>query len=249
MKPFVSIVVPIYNAKKYIKETIKTVEDQTYLDWELLLVDDASTDGTKEFLETLNNPKTHLIFLPTNKGVSNARNKGIAEAKGKYLAFLDADDLWDKEKIKTQINFMEENHINFSFTNYEFGNEEGIGNGRVVKVPEIITYKQALKNTTIFTSTVMLNIERLGKDMIRMPEIKSEDTATWWKILKLGIPGYGIRKNLVIYRRPEKSLSSNKLEAIKRIWNLYRKREKFGIIKSTWYFMCWAFNATKRRIK
>jgi teichuronic acid biosynthesis glycosyltransferase TuaG len=190
-----------------------------------------------------------VLFLPKNLGVANARNRGVAEAKGKYLAFIDADDLWHKDKVKTQVNFMETNHINFSFTNYEFANEQAIGSGHIVQVPETITYKQALRNTTIFTSTVMLNMERLGKDMIRMPEIKSEDTATWWKILRLGIPGAGIQENLVMYRRPEKSLSSNKMEAVRRIWNLYRKKEKIGRIKSTCYFISWAFTAFIRRIK
>ena len=94
----------------------------------------------------------------------------------------------------------------------------------------------------------MFDIEFLGKDMIMMPDVKSEDTATWWKIMKLGISAYGLQENLVIYRRPQKSLSSNKFEALKRIWNLYRKQEKIGIGRSSLYFICWAFNSTKRRI-
>lgn len=248
MKPIVSIVVPVYNAREYIADTIQSVENQTYLDWELLLVDDGSTDGTREYLQTLTNIKMHVIFLPENKGVANARNRGIADAEGKYITFLDADDLWKKEKVKTQINFMESQHINFSFTNYEFGDEKAKGTGHIVKAPKIISYKQALKNTTIFTSTVMLNVDRLGKDMVKMPEIKSEDTATWWKILRLGIPGYGIQENLVTYRRPIKSLSSNKMQAINRIWNLYRKQEKIGLFKSSCYFICWAFHSLKRRV-
>lgn len=247
MEAFVSIVVPIFNAKKYIEDTIHSIIEQTYENWELILVDDGSTDGTREYLEKLSSSQICVIMLDKNQGVANARNRGIEEAKGKYVAFLDADDLWGKEKIKTQVNFMELASINFSFTNYEFGDENAFGTGREVVVPQTITYKQALGNTTIFTSTVMLNISALGKEQIKMPNIKSEDTATWWRILRGGEIGYGIQENLVIYRRPQKSLSSNKIVAIQRIWNLYRKEEKIGFIKSACYFMGWLKNAIKRR--
>lgn len=248
MKTVVSIVVPVYNALKYIDDTVKSIEGQTFTEWELILVDDGSTDGTREYLKSIENEKNRVFFQSENGGAARARNKGIAEAKGKYLAFIDADDLWNKEKLQKQVHFMEKTNVNFSFTNYEFGTEDAKPTGHIVRVPNEITYKEALKNTTIFTSTVMLDVDILGKDMIRMPDVKSEDTATWWKILKLGISAYGIQENLVMYRRPEKSLSSNKFEAIKRIWNLYRKQEKIGVCKSAFYFVCWAFNSTKRRI-
>jgi teichuronic acid biosynthesis glycosyltransferase TuaG len=248
MKPIVSIVVPVYNAMKYIKETIESVEGQTFEDWEILLVDDGSNDGTREYLKSIECKNIRVFFQKENAGAAKARNKGIVEAEGKYIAFLDADDLWDSNKLEKQICFMEKNHVNFSFTNYEFGTESAEPTGHIVHVPKEITYEQALKNTTIFTSTVMLDVEMLGKDMIKMPDVKSEDTATWWKILKLGISAYGLQENLVVYRRPAKSLSSNKFEAIKRIWNLYRKQEKIGLISSVINFVCWAFNSTKRRI-
>jgi len=247
MEAFVSIIVPVYNARKYIENTIRSVEEQTYENWELILVDDGSIDGTREYLKSLSSSKIRVFLLDINEGVANARNKGINAAKGQYIAFLDADDLWSKEKIKTQINFMKLENANFSFTNYEFGDENAIGTGKIVLVPKQITYKQALGNTTIFTSTVMLNIENLGKERIKMPKIKSEDTATWWRLLREGEIGYGLQENLVTYRRPKKSLSSNKIEAIRRIWNLYRKQEKLGILKSTCYFIKWFRNAIRRR--
>lgn len=248
MKQTVSIVVPVYNAMKYIEETVNSVKKQTFTEWELIFVDDGSTDGTREYLKGIESDKIHVFFMKGNVGAAKARNKGIVEAQGSYIAFLDADDIWKPEKLEKQVKFMEQSHVNFSFTNYEFGTEEAEPTGHIVNVPEEITYKQALKNTTIFTSTVMFDIDFLGKDMIQMPDVKSEDTATWWKIMKLGISGYGIRENLVIYRRPKKSLSSNKFEAVKRIWNLYRKQEKIGFTKSVYYFICWGFNAVKRRI-
>lgn len=248
MKPMVSIIVPVFNARNYIEETIRSVEEQTYTDWELILVDDGSTDGTREYLKSVESSKMRIFFLKENMGTANARNKGIVEAEGKYISFIDADDLWRKDKLEKQVSFMDNTHINFSYTNYEFGTEDAKPTGHIVQVPKEITYIQALKNTTIFTSTVMFDADVLGKDMLRMPDVKSEDTATWWKILKLGISGYGLQENLVIYRRPPKSLSSNKFEALKRIWNLYRKQEKIGVFKSTYYFVCWAFNAMSRRV-
>ena len=128
------------------------------------------------------------------------------------------------------------------------GNEEAKPLGKIVKVPESITYKEALKNTTIFTSTVMFDMNYLTKEDIKMPNIKSEDTALWWKLLRENTKAYGLNENLVIYRRPSKSLSSNKFEAIKRIWYLYREWEKLSLVKSAYYFVGWAFRAVLRRI-
>ncbi len=248
MNDKVSIVVPVYNVKKYIRETVLSVMSQSYENWELILVDDVSTDGTREELETFKDSRVKVIYLNENRGAAHARNVGIRESDGRYLAFLDADDIWKEEKIKSQINFMKEKEIAFSFMNYEFGDEYANPSGHIVVVPESITYKQALKNTTIFTSTVMIDLAKLAKEQVMMPLIKSEDTATWWNILRDGVVGRGIRETLVIYRRPPKSLSSNKFAAIQRVWALYRKHEKFGHIKSACYFICWAFSAVKRRI-
>ena len=134
------------------------------------------------------------------------------------------------------------------FTGYEFADENGKGTGKIVRVPETITYKEALKNTTIFTSTVMFDMEKLPKEQLQMPLIKSEDTALWWKILRQGTVACGLNENLVKYRRAGKSLSSNKLEALRRIWNLYRKAEGMSIPASAMHFCFWAVNAVKRRV-
>ena len=144
---------------------------------------------------------------------------------------------------------MEENNYEFTFTGYEFADKKGIGNGKVVKVPEKINYKQALKNTTISTCAVMLNVEKLGKELIKMPNIRrGQDTATWWKILKSGVQGYGLNEKLFLYRRANETLSSNKFQALKRTWNLYRNVERLSIFKSFYYFNFYVVNAIKRRI-
>ena len=117
-----------------------------------------------------------------------------------------------------------------------------------MKVPDTLTYKQALSRTVIFTSTVLFDQEKLPEELLYMPDVKSEDTATWWQILRAGYNAYGLDENLGTYRRPRKSLSSNKVAALKRIWNLYRKQEKLSAVQSAWYFCFWALRATLRRI-
>ena len=235
----VSIITPVYNSEKFIKETIKTVQEQTYENWEWILVNDCSTDRSSEIIKqyTKEDGRIKLLNLKTNFGVAIARNIGMEQSNGKYIAFLDADDLWAKEKLEKQIMFMKENKYIFTFTDYEFSDKEGNKTGKIVKVPKKINYKQALKNTTIFTSTVVFNVDKLGKELIQMPNIKSEDTATWWKVLKSGYEGYGLNENLTYYRRMKGTLSSNKFNAIKRIWNLYIKQENLNIFYSLYNFI------------
>lgn len=250
----ISVITPVYNAVGYIDDTIASVLAQDYEDWELILVEDGSVDGTREKLLSMTeacdaDDRIKLILLDDNLGkAAGARNRGIDEATGRYIAFLDADDIWKPDKLSTQLDFMEKSGAAFSFTAYEFGDAFASGTGRVVSVPDSLTYKRALSRTVIFTSTVMFDTERIDKELIHMPYIASEDTATWWNILRTGIEARGIDKVLTIYRRPASSLSSNKLTAVKRIWALYRQQEHLGILKSAWYFAGWAVRATLRRI-
>lgn len=248
----ISIIVPVYNAASYLIETMENVRQQTFADWELLLVNDCSTDNSVDVIEKykMEYPKLsiHLIEMEKNGGAAEARNAGIKAAKGQYIAFLDADDIWQKEKLEKELAFLQKKKAGFVFTAYEFGDANGRGTGKVVKVPERLTYKQALPRTIIFTTTVLIDTEIIPKELIYMPQIKSEDTATWWQILKAGNVAYGLNENLAIYRRPAKSLSSNKLEAIRRIWNLYRKVGNLNVVSSAWYLIQWAVFATLRRI-
>lgn len=248
----ISIVVPVYNAESYIKKTIEMVRRQTYTDWELILVDDASTDNSvgviEEELVSQPDERIRLVRKEKNVGAANARNTGVDLAAGRYLAYLDADDVWIADKLQKELQFMQEQKVGFVFTGYEFGDEEANGTGKVVHVPEQLTYRQALSRTVIFTTTVLFDTELIPKELIRMPDVKSEDTATWWQILRNGYTAYGMDEVTAIYRRPANSLSSNKFEAMKRIWNLYRKVEKLGFFASCYYFCFWAVRATLRRI-
>ena len=247
----VSIVVPVYNAAGYIRKTIDMVCEQTYKDWELILVDDASADGSSDVISEIiesTGKRIKLIRKEENEGAAAARNTGIDASAGRYIAFLDADDVWMPEKLEKQIAFMEKTGASFAFHSYEFGDGAANPTGKIVHVPATIKYRQALSRTVIFTSTVMFDTEKIDMEIIHMPQVPSEDTATWWRILKSGIIGYGLDENLTIYRRPPKSLSSNKLEAIERIWFLYRNIADLSVLESMFYFCGWAVRATLRRL-
>ena len=214
----VSIIVPVYRAAAYIADTIEMVLAQTYDRWELLLVDDCSGDGSVEAAEKA------------------------------YIAFLDADDIWVADKLRKQLFFIKEKRAGFSFSAYEFGDGEARPTGRVVHVPETLTYKKALSRTVIFTTTVVFDRDIVPDELMRMPRVESEDTATWWQVLRAGYTAHGLDEVLAVYRRPAGSLSSNKLKAVKRIWNLYRRQEKLSVFASAFYFVFWAYRATMRRI-
>lgn len=244
----ISIIIPVYNAEKFLDETINTVLNQTYKNFELILVNDGSKDKSVDVIKKYNDKRIKLIDNKNNKGAALSRNDGIRKAKGRYICFLDADDLWNKEKLEKQINFMKEKECAFSFTGYEFANENGIPNGKKVFIPKKLNYKSALKNTTISTITVMIDTKKMDKDLIYMNNVKSEDTATWWNILKNGYEAFGLNEILSFYRRSDGTLSSNKIEAIRRIWNLYRNVFKLGFFYSLYNFVFYAINAVKRRI-
>ena len=250
----ISIVTPVYNAAGFIEDTLKMVPRQDYKDWEWILVEDGSTDNTRQILKEYEaspdrDVRIKILFLDDNgHGAAGARNRGLDAATGRYIAFLDADDVWKDDKLSRQLAFMEKTRAAFTFTSYEFGDENAIGTGKIVKAPDSLSYKQALSRTVIFTSTTMFDIDKIDKDKIYMPYIASEDTAAWWNILRGGVVARGLNEVLTIYRRPVKSLSSNKFVAIKRIWALYRQYEGLGVCASACYFVGWAVRATLRRL-
>lgn len=252
MGDLISIIVPVYNVENFIEETMDSVLAQTHTDWELLLVEDCSNDNTvtliRQYMERTGDSRIRLLRQPANMGAARARNRGMQEAEGRYVSYLDADDLWVPQKLERELAFMKEKDAAFAFTGYEFADERGRGTGKVVHVPEMLTYKQALSNTTIFTTTVMFDTKKIPKEQLEMPVMKSEDTALWFKVLRSGIVAYGLDENLVKYRRAGRTLSSNKLEAIRRIWNLYRRAEGMNVISSAGHFCLWALRAVKRRI-
>lgn len=273
MSGLVSIIVPVYRAESYIAKTIATVVRQTYKEWELLLIDDRSPDNSGQVIRELlkayesrslpvkqqgirsvdeytDGTGRRIVFVSKdiNEGAAAARNVGLNMAQGRYIAFLDADDVWLPRKLDHELRFMEEKQAGFVFTAYEFGDEKAHTTGKKVRVPESLTYRKALSRTVIFTTTVMFDRKIIPDKLMRMPSVESEDTATWWQILRAGYTAYGLNETLAIYRRPSKSLSSNKFTAIRRIWNLYRRQEKLSVFSSACYFVLWAYRATVRRL-
>lgn len=244
----VSIVTPVYNAERFLEETILSVLNQTYKKFELILVNDCSKDNSiniiRKFMEK--DYRIKCIDLKENGGAARARNIGINSAKGKYLAFIDSDDLWEKDKLEKQVGFMERNKIVFSYTGYEMINEGGEKLGKIVKCKDIITYKNLLRYNKIGCLTVMIDISTIKN--LQMEDINHEDYATWLKILKQGYNAYGINEPLALYRKRDNSLSGNKLKSAKWTWNIIRHVEKTPLLKSILYFNIYTFINFKKHI-
>lgn len=250
-KPLVSIVVPVYNAEQFISDTIKTVKDQSYKNWELLLIDDSSQDDSVKIIKkhTRKDKRIKLLRQPKNQGAAKARNRGISVAKGRYIAFLDADDLWHPNKLSIQVEFAQKNNYAFTFTGYEFADEKGSPLGKIADIPGRISHKEALKKSYISTITVLIDTEKIKKNDMSMKDYSiGEDITTWWKLLETYGDAHGIQKPLAYYRRTKGSLSADKIAAAKGRWYLYRKHKKFGFIKSGYYFLHYIHNAIKRRV-
>lgn len=239
----VSIVIPVYNSSKHLEECINSVINQTYKNLEIIIVNDKSTDNSLSIINSFKDKRIKVINLKENSGVSIARNKGVEESTGELVCFLDSDDYWNLKKIEKQVKFIKNKA--FIYSDYEFYKN---GKKHRARVPKTITYEEALKNTTIFTSTVMFNMEYLNKEDIYMPNIRlGQDSSTWWKVLKKVKVAYGMNEVLSIYRVEGKSLSSNKVKSVIGTWNIL-KMEDLNLIKRIYYFNCCILNAIKRRI-
>lgn len=235
----VSIITPLYNGEKFIEDTIKSVLSQTHENWEMIIVDDCSKDTAPEIAGKYcqKDHRIKLIRLPQNGGGAVARNRAIEEARGKYIAFLDSDDLWHPEKLKKQIKFMEDNDYDFTYTWYEKMDEEGNLLNEVVRSKDKVDYRELLKSNQIGCLAAMYNREKLGK--VYMPLIrKRQDYALWLQVLKKTKYGYCLKENLAQYRIVSGSVSSNKINLIKFNWKLFREVEEMGILKSS-YYLAW----------
>lgn len=240
MKSLVSIVMPTYNCAKYIEESIISVINQTYTNWELIIVDDCSTDNTEELVKKYCKKDNRIKYskLDFNSGAAIARNKGIEQARGKYIAFLDSDDLWLEEKLEKQISFMEKNKYNFTCTNYMQIDEKGQENGVIIKSKKKVDYNGVLLSCPIGNSTVVYNVKELGKFVV--PNIrKRNDDALWLQILKKEKYAYGLNEVLMKYRIRSNSISSNKIQLVKYHWKLYREIEHLSIFRALFHIGFW----------
>lgn len=246
----VSIITPVYNAQKFIQATIESVCRQTYQNWELLLVDDASTDGSIALIEKLAEQDSRVKLLPlkVNQGAAVARNHGLAHAKGRYVAFVDADDYWLPDKLQAQLDFMQVKDYAFTYTNFALVDEAGQVLKDRVDLPQTLSYRQLLKNTAIACSTVVIDRHLLGD--FRMPLVrKGQDTATWLYLMReRQVVAYGLDQVLNHYRQVKGSISSNRWSALKRTWHTYRHLEKLPLLECFYYFSHYVFQAILRRL-
>ena len=248
MNELVSIITPCYNSEKFLDECISSVLNQSYQNWEMLIVDDNSSDNSCTLINSYSKRDDRIkpLFLNENLGPAMARNNAITNAKGKYIAFLDSDDIWLPEKLELQINFMKNNNYSFVFSSYSVISDDKKSMYTII-APETISYRRYLKNTIIGCLTVVLDKEKFKS--IKMPNLRSShDMATWLNLLKECGSAYGIQQNLAIYRDHKSSNTSNKFNAAYDVWNVYRKHEKLNLFYSIYNFVFYALNAFKKRI-
>ncbi len=231
MSELVSIIMPSYNTAEYISESINSVIAQTYKNWELIIVDDCSTDNTDEAVSVfLNDTRIHYLKNEKNSGAALSRNRALREAKGRWIAFLDSDDLWLPEKLEKQIKFMEDNGYGFSYTDYRTidGNDDLTG----IRIgPDKVDKKRMYRYCYVATLTVMYDKNVTG--LIQIADLKkNNDYAMWLKVTEKA-DGYRLAEALAYYRKRENSISSgNKLKLIKYHYIMFRKSENMGIVLS-----------------
>ena len=236
----VSIITPTYNCGKFIARTIDSVLAQTYQNWEMIIVDDCSQDDTREIIEKYmkEEPRIQYHLLDVNSGTAVARTVAMELAKGKYMAFLDSDDIWLPRKLEKQIKWMVDKGHAFSCTSYEQIDEDGNLLDRRIRTIEKTDYNRLLLDCPVGNSTVIYDVEKMGK--FKVPNIrKRNDDALWLQMLKQEKYIWGMQEVLMRYRIRQNSISSNKLKVIKYHWILYREIEHLSVIRSAFHIFWW----------
>lgn len=240
-EPLVSIITPLYNCENYIREAIESVLNQTYSNWEMIIIDDCSTDRSSEIVKTYIEKECRIKYKKNikNMGPAISRNNGIRISKGQYISFLDSDDFWDLNKLYSQIKFMETHNILMSHTDYFFVNSKSEIIKKVNTSKEI-NYKKLLKGNQFKTMSMILNRDIINNK--QFPDIKHEDFGFFLDVLKNDKKSIKSKESIAMCRIGEKSLSSNKIKSAIWTWNIYRKYEKIGLIKSSYYFINYIIN-------
>jgi len=250
MDPLVTVITPAYNCESVLSKSIESVKSQSYTNWEHIIIDDYSIDNTRLIIDKFAGEDNRIkpIFLEANNGIANARNKGISAAKGKYIAFLDSDDLWKPEKLAKHINYMEKNYCDFTYSNYELINYDGKFIKNIIFNKKTVDYKELLNSNQIACLTTVIKSEIIKSVM--MPNIKHEDYATWLSILKMHVK-YAERLDgiLASYRRTNGSASSNKLRTIPWTWKIYRRNQNLGFFKSLRQLIVFGFLTSMKYVK
>ena len=240
MVPAVSVIMPVYNSEKFLEESADSVLSQQFDSLELLLIDDYSKDTSRDIIRKLaaKDQRVKPLFLQSNAGSAGARNAGIEQASGRFIAFLDSDDIWLPEKLEQQLQFMKEPGVAVSFTAYRKMDSSGKLMG-IVQVPEKVNYHNLLKTNSIGMLTAVFDREMVGSR--QLPEIRLQhDYALWLQILRDGHVARGLNQVLALHRIHGSSISRNKRNVARYQWQVYRELEGLGRIKSAWYFAHYA---------
>ena len=245
-----SVIVPTFNSSQYVEKTISSVCEQSYQNWELILVDDCSTDDTVSIARSLAlvDPRIQVYEMEINSGAGPARNYAIQRSRGKYIAFLDSDDWWEPEKLYAQIAHMEAFSLEICYTSYRIVNSGGNNTGKIYRAKKILNQSDYMKDTIIGFSTAVINRD-LVEGELKMPPLRTrQDTSFWISLLGTGLKAFPLDLVLTNYRVHSDSLSSNKFKAAKTVWWLYRKYHKFTWRGSIYYFAHYVFNTLKKRL-
>lgn len=244
----VSVITPVYNAHSFLKECIQSVINQSYNNWELLIIDDCSTDNSISIIQKFLQIDSRIKYYKTDKPSGSPilpRNIGIENAKGRYIAFLDSDDAWLPNKLETQLRMFEQyEDMAICFSNYEKMTEKGERNNRIVQAPAITSYKQLLLGNVIGCLTAVYDTAKVGK--VFFQNHSHEDYILWLEILKKGYTARNTNTVEALYRVRENSVSSNKLRTLSWQWDIYRNVENIGLLRSCYYFMNYAYRAYKK---
>jgi hypothetical protein len=244
----VSAIIPAHNAERFIAATLRSALAQTYPRLEVIVIDDGSRDATAAIAGRIaaQDRRVRLIRLRTNAGAARARNAGIEAATGRYIAFLDSDDLWLPEKTARQLALFEATQAIVCYTAYRTMDEDGRLGSRIIPVPASVTHAQLLHTNVIPTSAAIYDTRKVGK--VYMPDLrKRQDYGLWLKILKAADPrqgpaAVGIQEPLMVWRRRAGSVSSNKLSAARYQWRVYRELEHMPLWRSLYCFAHYAFH-------
>lgn len=236
----VSIITPAFRAEEVIAQTIASVQAQTHVHWELLVADDCSPDATRSVVADFarQDQRIHLLALDRNGGPAAARNAALARARGRWIAFLDSDDLWLPQKLERCLAIAQATNAALVFTGFRRISSDGTQTGRYIGVPPRLGYTQLLGNTAIATSTVLLDRRQTGD--ISMQPVYYDDFVCWLGLLKRGLLAQGLDEDLMRYRMGAQSVSRNKKNSALQVWNIYRETEKLGLTASSWYFANYA---------
>lgn len=245
--PMVSVVIPAYNAERYLEDTVRSVLRQTYQDFEIILVDDCSTDGTLALAERLAKEDSRITVVqnPRNQGVAETRNRGIRQASGAYIALLDSDDVWTLEKLEKQVEMLTRRNADGVYCSYDFMDEGGRPIGKPFLVPEETSFRDMLVESVISCSTLIIKAGALKAHPFNN-QYYHEDYVLWLELLQAGYTFCGVKDVLAHYRQVAGSRSNDKCNAAKKRWMIYRDYLKLPLLRSLWYFGGYAFHAVKK---